>query len=436
MKQYKHLTFQERIRIEELLEKKISINMIAKDIEKSRSTIAREIQRNRYKVSEPSYRIHPCIYMKSCERMHVCGDESCRRYCKTCLDVCNTNTCKDYLPKQCRFIENAPFVCNGCENFNITMGENACRYIKFKYQAKRAQLLYEENLTESRSGISFSPSEVAEIDNLVSPLLLNGQSISTVFFNHQKELPCCERTLYNLVDGCYLTARNIDMPRKIKFKTRYKHGTGRNHDVFTFDRTYADFKNFMIENPDVSICEMDTVIGKVDEGPVILTLMLRNCHLMIAFLLPNKTQSCVIDTLNNLCEMIGIETFRRIFGVIITDRGTEFSNPLALECDKYGEIKTRVFYCDSYCSWQKGMIEKNHEFIRYVIPKGTSFLSLSQSDITLVMNHINNYPRASLNSCTPIALAQMIVDKKLLDVLGYHKISPDDVILKPSLIKK
>lgn len=65
MSQYKHLSFQDRIRVEELLEKKVSINMIAKDLKKSRSTIAREIQRNRYKVSEPSYRIHPCIHKKS-----------------------------------------------------------------------------------------------------------------------------------------------------------------------------------------------------------------------------------------------------------------------------------------------------------------------------------------------------------------------------------
>ena len=185
MSQYKHLSFQDRIRVEELLEKKVSINMIAKDLKKSRSTIAREIQRNRYKVSEPSYRIHPCIHQKSCERMHVCGDESCSRYCNNCSGTCNTNNCKDYVPQQCRFIENSPFVCNGCERIDITMGNNACRYIKFKYQAKSAQLMYEEKLTESRSGISFSPSELAEIDNLVSPLLLNGQSISTVFLAYQ-----------------------------------------------------------------------------------------------------------------------------------------------------------------------------------------------------------------------------------------------------------
>lgn len=47
--------------------------------------------------------------------------------------------------------------------------------------------MYEEKLTESRSGISFSPSELAEIDNLVSPLILNGQSIrkeSGIFFSN------------------------------------------------------------------------------------------------------------------------------------------------------------------------------------------------------------------------------------------------------------
>ena len=433
MSNYKHLTFQERIRIEELLDKNNSINMISKILGKSRSTIAREITRNRYLVTEASFTLRTCKYSFSCERSHMCGDESCKRNCKGCFDLCNTSKCKDYVPEQCHKIMNAPFVCNGCEKFD-NRGSVNCRYFKYKYMAKKAQIAYEDKLTESRSGISFTPSEISEIDNLVSPLLLNGQSVSTIMFNHSNEIPCSERTLYNLVNDCYLTARNIDMPRKVKFKTRYKHGTGRNHDVFTFDRTYADFKRYVEENPNISICEMDTVIGKSDEKPVILTLMFRSCHLMLAFLLPDKSQNSVVDKLNELCDELGIELFKRLFGVILTDRGTEFSNPIALECDYNGEIKTKVFYCDSYCSWQKGMIEKNHELIRYVIPKGTSFLSLSQSDITLLMNHINNYPRASLNNSTPFALAELLLGKKFLDTVHYHKILPDDVILKPMLL--
>lgn len=106
------------------------------------------------------------------------------------------------------------------------------------------------------------------------------------------------------------------------------------------------------------------------------------------------------------------------------------------ECDNNGEIKTKVFYCDAYCSWQKGMIEKNHEFIRYVLPSGKSFDEFSQEDITLLMNHINNYPRKNLNGSTPFALAKLLLDKELLRNLHFHKIQPDNIILKPMLLQK
>ena len=42
---------------------------------------------------------------------------------------------------------------------------------------------------------------------------------------------------------------------------------------------------------------------------------------------------------------------------------------------------------------QKGGIEVTHEFIRRVLPKGTPFDELHQSDIDLMVNHINSYTR-------------------------------------------
>ena len=157
---------------------------------------------------------------------------------------------------------------------------------------------------------------------------------------------------------------------------------------------------------------------------------------MIGILLERKTIDAVAEALNNISEAIGIKRFQKLFGVILTDRGTEFSNPYAIESDPNGEIKTRVFYCDPYSSWQKGMIEKNHEFIRYIIPSGKSFDNLSQQDITLMMNHINNYPRANLNGATPYALAKLLIDEKLPEVLHFHKIRPDAVVMKPMLLHK
>ena len=41
-------------------------------------------------------------------------------------------------------------------------------------------------------------------------------------------------------------------------------------------------------------------------------------------------------------------------------------------------------------SWQKGRLEKNHEFIRYILPKGRPFTMLTKAQVVTMMNHINN----------------------------------------------
>ena len=87
-------------------------------------------------------------------------------------------------------------------------------------------------------------------------------------------------------------------------------------------------------------------------------------------------------------------------------------------------------------SWQKGRLEKNHEFIRYIIPKGTTFAGLDQKQVTLITNHINSVARASLNGCTPFELALLLIDRKLLDLCQLERIPANQVILKPSLLKK
>ena len=253
---------------------------------------------------------------------------------------------------------------------------------------------------------------------------------------HKDEIPCSESTLYNYVDRCYLTARNIDMPRKVRFKARYNHGSRKIHQESVVGRTYMDFTKYIDENPDMTIWEMDTVIGTQNDQKSLLTLLCRKTTFMIAILLERHTQEAVIEALNWLSHELGIEQFQRIFQVILTDRGPEFGNPYALECDENGEIKTKIFYCDPYCSWQKGMIERNHEFIRMVLPKGKSFESLSQKDVHLMMNHINNYPRASLNGISPYEISQLLLGKRFLSALHYHKIRPDDVILKEKLLRK
>lgn len=200
-------------------------------------------------------------------------------------------------------------------------------------------------------------------------------------------------------------------------------------------RNYGRFLDYINKNPDFPIVEMDTVIGTQTSEKVLLTLLFRSCNLMLIYLLDHKSQECVTNALNDLSDALGIELFQKLFPVILTDRGTEFLFPEALECDRNGEIKTKIFYCDPQASWQKPQIERNHEFIRFVLPKGHSFDYLCQDDINLLRDHINSYSRPQYNGSTPYQLSKLLIDNKLHDALKLTYIAPDDVMLKPALLK-
>ena len=135
------------------------------------------------------------------------------------------------------------------------------------------------------------------------------------------------------------------------------------------------------------------------------------------------------------CEL-GNELFEKTFPIILTDNGTEFNNPLSLEFNQDGIGRTRIFYCNPRASYQKGMLEKNHEFIRYVLPKGTSFNNFLQTDIDLMINHINSLGRKSLNWFAPIDVAKFTLDKEAFKKLNLKKIPANEIQLNPKLLKK
>lgn len=233
------------------------------------------------------------------------------------------------------------------------------------------------------------------------------------------------------------SVKNIDLPRRVRYKMQKKR-RGQNPVNYQYRnrRSYKDFQKYLEAFPEYEVVEMDTVKGKRDAGKCLMTLLFRNSSFMLIFLLPSCTQDAVKSIFDQLYEGLGPIVFRKTFRVILTDNGPEFKNPWSIERAPNGERRTRVFYCDPYHSNQKGRLEKNHEFIRYIIPKGNSMFYLTPEDVRLMTCHINSIARDSLNGQTPFDLASLLISKKVPEFLGLHKISPDEVILKPALLKK
>ena len=287
---------------------------------------------------------------------------------------------------------------------------------------------------ETRTGANITEDELIYLDEFVSPLILKGHSVHHIVVNNPNSFEVCEKTLYRYVSGGLLKAKNIDMPRVCRIKPRQNKPMEHKIDsACRIGRTYNDFKAFMETNGQTAVVEMDSVIGRIG-GKVLLTLMFKSCDLMLAFIRERNSAQSVIDIFNGIQEAFGLSVFRSLFPVLLTDNGSEFSNPKALEYDTKGNRRTKVFYCDPCASYQKPNVELNHEFIRKILPHGRSFDDFTQSDINLVMSHINSYSREKLNDKNPYELFSFIYGDELLPRLGIRKIPANDIILKPSLL--
>jgi len=279
-----------------------------------------------------------------------------------------------------------PYVCNGCGK------RNKCTLEKALYSAVYAQNEYELCRSESRSGIAISEDEVKGLDKFISPLIRNGHSIHHICINNPDMIMHSEKTIYNYVDYNLFSARNLDLPRKVRYRPRKSISHFKIDKKCRIGRTYNDFLAFMKINQDIPIVEIDAVEG-IKGGKVILTIHFTESQLMLAFLRDANDSRSVIDIFDMLYIELGYDLFKELFPLILTDNGSEFSNPSAIEFDSKDNQRTRIFYCDPSAPYQKGAAENNHEFIRRIVPKGNSFNSFYQADISLMMNHINSYNR-------------------------------------------
>ena len=156
---------------------------------------------------------------------------------------------------------------------------------------------------------------------------------------------------------------------------------------------------------------------------------------MLAFLRNRNDSQSVIDAFNFLYSLLGHQIFSELFPVIIADNGSEFSNPTAIEFAPDGSRRTRLFYCDPMSPYQKPRVEQNHSLIRRILPKGSSFDSLTQPDIDLILSHVNSAKRLALNGKSPFDAFSLLYGEHILNLFPYKRIDPKNIILLPSLLK-
>ena len=425
----KHLTIEDRIYIQNELDKGTSFKDIARFLCKEPTTISKEVKARRssdwfhkgtfLNAKNFCTKRFRCKKTNACNKILLCGVK-----CASC-PTCN-QTCPDFQKECCSKLDRAPYVCNGCSK-----KINHCTIAhKYTYNARFADRKYRECLKDSRSGIAMTRQELHKKDKIITPLIDQGQSPYQIVANHP-ELNLSVRSVYNYLDMGLLTARNVDLKRKVKFKPRKVHKSQISDRRVFNGRTYADFQQLHLE----SFVEMDTVHSAVGSSKTLLTFFFTREKLFLAFLMNRNTEGSVRLVLDRLEKRFGTFDFLTLFEYILTDRGAEFGDPDSLETGVTGIQRTNIYYCDPMRSGQKGGIEQAHTMLRMILPKRTTFEFLTQWDVNLITSHINSTPRESLNGRTPYDVALEAFGEDVLKAFQLRRIDPDKVILTPKLIR-
>ena len=411
----KQLSLSQRNKIEQLLNQRKRKFEIANELNKTQSTIAREI--NKHRILKP-HNIYKSENMFNCKYFNNC---------KVC-----TNMCRIFQPISCKDRDRNIGVCNNCPKLKT------CNLDKYFYLADKAHQEYKYTLTDSRRGINLNSSELIELAHIICPLIKRGQSIYTILNNHP-EIKFCEKTIYNYIEMELFKdwgITNISLKRKVRRISKKKTVLKKRKESTNYTgRTYTDYLEYKLKNPNITTTEMDTVYNN-QLGPYIQTFIFENTSFMIGILHKNKTADSMSNTLNKFQDILSNKEYEKLFSVLLTDRGSEFAKPQQFEINmNTGEIRSKIFYCDPMQSSQKPHVENNHIFIREILPNGQDWSSLTQEKLDLMFSHINSTPRENLGDKTPYEIFTFIYGKELANKLNIQKISKDEVNTTPRLLK-
>ena len=400
MANYSHLNKEQRDVIQHLISLNKNFTEIGNAIGKDRTAVAREIKRNRY--------------IKS--------------YYYDAYDSTGINEAIN----RCSHLSKPPYVCNNCPK------KNTCPLHHIYYNSKIAQEHYEKTLISTREGVNLTEEHINEIENIIVPLIKDKkQSVNQVYINHSDILDFCKVSFYNYVNNGVISLTNLDLPKKVKYKKRKKKNNNKykRDNLLLKGRKFEDYLNFISKHPKMNKVQLDTVIGQKNNRKVLLTMYIVDTHYMLIFLLDKKDSNHVTQVFKELKTTLGIDEYRKIFRIILTDNGSEFYNPYEMEYDYDNSKKiANVFYCHPYASYEKHELEVNHEYIRRVFPKGTSFTNLTDDIVKTLQDNINAIPRDSLKGETPYNLT-LKKYPKLIKSLKCNYLKPDDVDLSEKNIR-
>ena len=192
-----------------------------------------------------------------------------------------------------------------------------------------------------------------------------------------------KQTIYNHIHKDKTGRLLANTRHKGKYKHKSKNGIKPTKATNIPDRTSIHESPIEANGTRFGDWEMDLIIGKNGYGAILVLVERSTSYCIIEKLPHGKNAKGVAKAVVRLLYAY------RLTGVltITTDNGSEFADHKTITKGLKGVV---VYFADSYCSWQKGLVENTNKLIRQYIPKGTDFSTLTPEFIQKIQFKLNN----------------------------------------------
>ena len=137
--------------------------------------------------------------------------------------------------------------------------------------------------------------------------------------------------------------------------------------------------------------ECDTVIGANHKGAIV-TMVERKSGFRVIVKVSQKTSELVSRAI--------IEGLRPYMVRVITltyDNGKEFAGHIQID----QALNSTSYFARPFASWERGSNENFNGLLRQYVPKKRSLNTVTEDEITMIQNRLNNRPRKRLGFKTP-----------------------------------
>lgn len=207
----------------------------------------------------------------------------------------------------------------------------------------------------------------------------------------------CHETIYDFIYS--EEGRRLKLWKHLRHRKKGKrvaHGTRKKQKSKSQipDRTHISLRSPAAqERTEFGHFEVDLMIFS-HTGVVLAVFVDRCTRKTWAYFNPDKTANAMLDTMREFVCDVGIAHVKSLS----FDNGTENFYHHILR-DEFGTFDT--FFCDPYCSWQKGTVENTNKLLRQYFYRKINPNLLTHQNLKNALSMLNNRPRKCLGFLAP-----------------------------------